>query len=384
MIPHMANFLIKNVTHPKQTILDPFCGSGSVVIQSILEGRNAIGVDINPLAVLFSKAKVTPLEIENLEKQLNQLFSEFHTCNNPFEYTFPNADYWFTPATLRKLGAIKRVLEDNLYKFDEGYSIFWKALFVSIIRYCSRADTRGPKPFISKRAHKNRKGKHFDPFKIFSTQARLWISWEAEYQSKLKKQKKIPQFKIFQNDSRNLSHFLGDEKIDAIITSPPYLNAQDYYRSSKLQLFFLNELCDSEMITLSREIIGSDRLIQSQFTNNSKLPYPMAEDFRLKLLDLNKQKSIVYYKYFLDMSKVIKESNKLLESGSYFSIVIADNKISNLDIPTHKIINEIAEDEGFHLVSIYSDKIRDRRLPIKRNGHNSFMKTENLLTFEKN
>jgi hypothetical protein len=72
------------------------------------------------------------------------------------------------------------------------------------------------------------------------------------------------------------------------------------------------------------------------------------------------------------MGKVIKESNKLLESGAYFSIVIADNKISNLDIPTHKIINEIAEEEGFHLDSIYSDKIRDRRLPIKRNGHNSF------------
>jgi hypothetical protein len=130
------------------------------------------------------------------------------------------------------------------------------------------------------------------------TQAKLWLSWEAEYRAKLKKQKEIPIFKVLQNDSRNLSHFLCDDKIDAIITSPPYLNAQDYYRSSKLQLYFLNELCDPEMISLSREIIGSDRLIQSQFTNNSKLPYPMAEDFRLKLLDLNKQKSIVYYKYF--------------------------------------------------------------------------------------
>jgi DNA methylase. len=173
MIPHMANFLIKNVTQPKQTILDPFCGSGSVVIQSVVEGRNAIGVDINPLAVLFSKAKVTPLENETLENQLHQLSSEFYTCNDPFEYTFPNADYWFTPTTLRKLGAIKKVLDNNFYNFDERYSIFWKALFVSIIRYCSRADIRGPKPFISKRAHIIRKGKHFDPFKIFLTQAKL-------------------------------------------------------------------------------------------------------------------------------------------------------------------------------------------------------------------
>jgi len=339
---------------------------------------------MNPLAVLFSKAKVTPLEIEKLETQLNQLLSEFYSCNDPFEYTFPNADYWFTPATLRKLGTIKTVLDKNSDNFDEEYFIFWKALFVSIVRYCSRADIRGPKPFISKRAHTIRKGKHFDPFKTFLTQSRIWITWEAEYLAKLKKQRKISQFKILQGDSRNLSHILRDDKIDAIVTSPPYLNAQDYYRSSKLQLFFLNELSSSEMRSFSREIIGSDRLVQSQFNNNSKLPYPIAEDFRLKLLDLNKQKSVVYYKYFLDMSKVIKESNNLLESGSYFSIVIGDNKISNLEIPTHKIINEISEHEGFQLVSIYSDKIRDRRLPIIRNGHSGIMKTENLLIFQKN
>jgi DNA modification methylase len=384
MIPHMAKFLIKKTSKPKQTILDPFCGSGSVAIQSVIEGRNTVGVDLNPLGVLFSKAKITPLDVKTLEIQLTQLLPEFYSCKDPIEYTFPNVDYWFTPATLRKLGAIKQVLDNNLYDYTEEYTIFWRALFVSIIRLCSRADIRGPKPFISKRAHKHRKGKHFDPFKIFFAQARIWITKEAEYLAKLKKQRKIPEYKIIQGDSRNLSHILENEKIDAIVTSPPYLNAQDYYRSSKFQLFFLNELSDIELKTFSREIIGSDRLLQSHFTKKTSLPYPMTEKFYLELSEINKKNSITFYKYFSDMSKVIKECSNLLESGAFFSIVIGDNKISNLEIPTHELINEISVCEGFQLISIYSDKIRDRRLPIIRNGHDSVMKNENLLIFRKN
>jgi hypothetical protein len=109
----------------------------------------------------------------------------------------------------------------------------------------------------------------------------------------------------------------------------------------------------------------------------------MSERYRLELLDINKKNSVIFSKYILDMKKVIHECNNLLESGSFFSIVIGDNKITNVEIPTHELINEISETEGFHLFSIYSDKIRDRRLPIIRNGHSGIMKNENLLIFKK-
>ncbi|MGD0081363.1 MAG: DNA methyltransferase [Methanoregula sp.] len=383
MIPHMAKFLIKKTSKPKQTILDPFCGSGSVVIQSVIEGRSAIGVDLNPLAVLLSQAKATPMNVELLRSQLHQLLIEFSSCKNPYEYSFFNANYWFTPATLRKLGAIKTVLDNNIFCFNTEYSTFWRALFVSIIRECSKADIRGPKPFISKRSQQHRIGKHFDPFKIFFAQGQIWIKYEEEYLLKLKNRKIISNYKILHADSRNLSQILKNEKIDSIITSPPYLNAQDYYRSSKFQLFFLNEICDGEMKKLSRDIIGSDRILQSHFNHNLKLPYPMSERYRLELLDINKKNSVIFSKYILDMKKVIHECNNLLESGSFFSIVIGDNKITNVEIPTHELINEISETEGFHLFSIYSDKIRDRRLPIIRNGHSGIMKNENLLIFKK-
>ncbi|WP_321507610.1 DNA methyltransferase [uncultured Methanoregula sp.] len=383
MIPHMAKFLIQKTSSPKDTIVDPFCGSGAVVIQSILEQRNAIGIDLNPLAVLLSNAKVTPLEIYLLNNQLKDLKSQFYICDKPYIYNFCNADYWFTPVTIKKLGIIKTVLDRNNTDIPEKYLIFWKALFVSIIRECSKADIRGPKPFISKRSKKSRKGKHFDPFKIFSYQAQIWISREAEYLDVLSSQKRIPKFQIIRGDSRKISEIIGRKQVNAIITSPPYLNAQDYYRSSKFQLFFLNEFCENELKTLSREIIGSDRFLQSTVAKEMKLPFDLAEKIRLELLEVNKKNSVIFSKYISDMCQVIKQSSALLESGSPFSIVIGDNKISNIEIPTHFLINEIFEQNEFKLESLHSDKIRDRRLPIIRNGHSGIMKHENLLIFKK-
>jgi DNA modification methylase len=382
MIPHMASFLINKTSKPKQSILDPFCGSGSVVIQSVLERRKGIGIDLNPYAILLSKAKITPLDVNQLQHQLQYLSVAFRNCLNPHDYNFYNADYWFTPMTLRKLGIIKKVLENcNL---DDDYLNFWTALFVSIVRDCSKADIRGPKPFISKRSKQNRKGKHFNPFKIFYDQAQIWIECERNYLKKLNgRQKKDINYKIIQGDSRRLSMLIKNENIDSIITSPPYLNAQDYYRSSKLQLFFLDEFDENDMRKFSRDIIGSDRLLQSQIPKNQTLPYPLSEKFHSDLNKINNKNSITFLKYIQDMAEVIKECSKILESGSFFSIVIADNKISNIDIPTHELLNEISECEGFHLISIYSDKIRDRRLPVIRNGHEGIMKNENLMIFKK-
>src|SRR5438128_1973659 len=106
MIPHMARFLIEKISVPGQTILDPFCGSGAVLIESLMSGRNAIGVDFNSLAIVLSAAKTGAYDSNLLKEQLNEILKRVAKCSRPHIYEFPNADHWFTPATLRKLGEL--------------------------------------------------------------------------------------------------------------------------------------------------------------------------------------------------------------------------------------------------------------------------------------
>src|ERR1035441_5387689 len=69
MIPQMARFLIDKVSSAGETVLDPFCGSGAVLVESAVSGRNAIGVDFNPYAVLLATAKATLYDNGILQRQ---------------------------------------------------------------------------------------------------------------------------------------------------------------------------------------------------------------------------------------------------------------------------------------------------------------------------
>lgn len=59
MHPEIARRVIAKYSRPGDVVFDPFMGSGGVLLESILHGNNAAGLDINPLAVLISKVKTT-------------------------------------------------------------------------------------------------------------------------------------------------------------------------------------------------------------------------------------------------------------------------------------------------------------------------------------
>ena len=383
MIPHMARYLINGVSNTGQIILDPFCGSGAVLIESLLSGRNAMGVDLNPLAILFAKAKTTIYDPHLLEIQLEELLDQFIKCRYAYQYNFPNASYWFTPATLRKLGVIKTVLDRHLPNIEPDYAFFWLAVMATIVRECSRADTRGPKPFISKKAREERLEIDFDPFKKFESKARSWIEVEHEYSGKLNRNGIKPRIEVIEGDSRNLSKILNGKKVDAVVTSPPYLNAQDYYRSCKLQLFILGHASPAELREWSRDLIGSDRIFNEQALLAKELPCPLAEMIKSELAERNKKNAQVFAKYILDMSKVLQEINSVLKDNSYCAIVSGYNLISGITIPTPEVINQLASKEGFQLTRCCRDRIRDRWVPTIRNGHNAVITEEYLLVFKK-
>src|SRR4051794_11235644 len=60
-IPQIARQVITLLTQPGDIVLDPYCGSGTTLIEAYLIGRQAIGIDMNPLAVLLARTKCTPI-----------------------------------------------------------------------------------------------------------------------------------------------------------------------------------------------------------------------------------------------------------------------------------------------------------------------------------
>ena len=109
MHPEIARKVISKYAKKKSDIvLDPFMGSGGILLESILNGNNAVGIDINPFAVLLSKVKTTPIT-KNLTKELDKILK-----NSKNKKHYPDClptDYdlkqWFNPGTLKILATLK-------------------------------------------------------------------------------------------------------------------------------------------------------------------------------------------------------------------------------------------------------------------------------------
>lgn len=383
MIPQMASFLVKKYTKPGDTVLDPFCGSGAVLIESAVNGRNGTGLDLNPLAVIYATAKATQYDLSDLEEQLKTLLSEFSKCKKGDEYHFLNSGYWFTPATLRKFGIITKVLRENAKIFDDHRLHFWQAVTASTVRACSRADTRGPKPFISKHARRFRTGKHYNPIDVFALKANQLIEMHQNYLAKIRKNRRPAILNVMEGDARHLSRYVRRETIDAIITSPPYLNAQDYYRSSKLELFILRITKPERVPSWARSLVGSDRIIEGSEFLHDPLPFDEAERVRVALICRSKRNAAVFAKYVQDMDSVFKGFALALKNSGFCCLISGSNLISTLMIPIPRINIEIAARNGFRLERYYLDEIRDHRVPPQRNGHNGIIEKEHICILRK-
>src|SRR3990167_3097483 len=80
MIPQVAKRLIETYGKDKEVLLDPFMGSGTALLEATLHKnfKKAYGIDINPLALLITKVKTTPISPEKLKEEYKKLIAR---CN---------------------------------------------------------------------------------------------------------------------------------------------------------------------------------------------------------------------------------------------------------------------------------------------------------------
>jgi site-specific DNA-methyltransferase (cytosine-N4-specific) len=247
-VPQIPRALIKALSSKDATILDPFCGSGTTLVEAALLGRNGIGVDSNKLATKITAAKLLEMDTVRLETARSFLSDLVRIATSyvvhsrvdlaPLIPEFRNREHWFKPDALQELGIVKALL---CTVEDSGLRNLFEVVFSSIIVKCSRqeSDTRWcavDKPF--------RRG---DAFKVMVGRVEAAIARAAEFSVARAVGARSD---IYCSDVREISP-IGDNSIDLVVTSPPYLNSFDYYLYHKLRLFWLDidhyEIQESEI-----------------------------------------------------------------------------------------------------------------------------------------
>jgi len=110
MIPQVAARLLEKYGKNVNLLFDPYCGTGTSLVEANVRNINAIGTDLNPLARLIAKAKTTTINIQTLDLYLKDfndwLFSlrfGIKKSNSIVIPKFNNIDYWFTKDVQIKL-----------------------------------------------------------------------------------------------------------------------------------------------------------------------------------------------------------------------------------------------------------------------------------------
>lgn len=374
MIAQLADRLIDQYATDANHIVDPFCGSGAVIEAAHERRIKVSGVDLNPFAVLLSQVKLDGFEA-SLAMALCQELLEVSRHSRPWHVRWENVGYWFTDATLRKIGEIREAAR----RFDLPASPEGRAVLLALglsVRLCSRADQRSPKPFVSKIAIASRRGKHFDPR---TTMCDLLVELGDLYGQGARSGDGV----VVQRDLADPDAQMPDElTCSHVITSPPYANAQDYFRNFKLELYVLEGLLGFEVCNIAPRFVGTERGLDRRLLTDGSAE--CRRDCLTGLDVLEKQdprKAVVLHRYLSDMETAFLHIQHLLRNGGTLVLVCGDNLIAGKRFETWAALNRILERLGFGKFDSFPDCIRNRALAPKRKGHQGMIKQEIVSAF---
>ena len=389
LIPQIPRYFAERYANEGDIILDPFCGSGTTCLEAKLVGKDSIGIDINPLAVLISKVKTTPLEKSELQNAVKCVMLRVAEKKTFPLVNFPKIDYWFGKEAQLDLSRIRSVIFELEKEIDQTTFNFLLLCFSSIIRKSSLADQGMAKTYRSKRVfEKIKSGWTPKPIQYFKEAIEKNAERIESYSRLIDHNHR--QVNIHKGDARNTKAILeanGFKKVDLIITSPPYINAQDYFRSYKLELLWLGMATTDQLIRLNRQAIGTEQPQDSPYTSFPKCENTLLNEILEEIWNGNKKKrrkkAYIIWQYFERMSAVFKELYGAAREGGHLCLVTGNNTICEKTIPTFNLLAQSAEQAGFTLIDTYRDEIINRWLFPDRNHKCGTIKEEWIGLFKK-
>ena len=250
-----AEYWIKKLTKPEETVLDPFSGRGTTALTALLCGRNAISSDVNDVAVCLTKAKTTPPSLSRLKARVAELKNGFD--QSKWRRVAKGADeffhYAYAPRTLAQLLYLRETLNwkkshvDNMIAALTLGSLHGEA---QSTRYLGNQMPRtiSTKPRYSVNFWKERKlvAPSRDTFALLIEMAKF------RYASPVPEGTSV----VFHMDMRNLPTIIDTAASDPIrcaVTSPPYLDVTSFEEDQRLRLWFLGGLSYPKKGAMSRD-----------------------------------------------------------------------------------------------------------------------------------
>ena len=334
-------------------VLDPFTGSGTTNLECKKQGIPSIGIEISPLMSFVSKVKVKTWNHKELSKYATNLSlpSYDHAAKiepqiSVFEDYLRKA---FAPEILAQLACYTDEFEKE--EFPKNCRDFLKMALISIMEDVSQIRKHGSHYRYMLKSENV--GLQKLNTQIIAPESDLQPIFRERLNMMIEdvRNTKIPtpiaSTKIVLKDIR--SSGLASESITAVISSPPYLNRNNYIAQQKAELAILDMLDNSLAYRkLVRRTIRSH--VEGDFEKNPVTDNPDIKKIIDKIvLSKNNNPKIPHMiaAYFEDMANTIDELHRILKPGGVVALVLGNTRWGGIVVPVDHLILKIAENRGF-------------------------------------
>lgn len=362
-IPQVARRLLENYSNTGDTVCDIFCGSGTALVECKLSGRNAYGVDLNPLAVFLANVKTTPINPIKLAKEYFKLISRIKKTKiqGVKKPNFKNIDFWFKEEVIVELMKIKNAISKITDKKIKNY---FMVSFSETVRLSSNTKNGEFKLVRIKKE----KLDDYNPnvLELFKKKTELNITGMIDFYRD--SNKKVWTKVIYGDFSKN--NGIKENSIDCIITSPPYGDSRTtvaYGQFSRLSAQWIDIFKDPDKASgVDNELLGGKASKTLKHSLNSEYLNNSLDSIRIK--DERRAKDVL--SFYIGLNDCLKQAYKILKPKKYFCLVIGNRLVKQVRIPTDFIIAELGEKIGFTCEDIFVRNIPGKRMPIKNSPTN--------------
>jgi tRNA G10 N-methylase Trm11 len=386
--PPVARALLdRYVDGDDKTVWDPFVGSGTLLVEAAVAGRSAIGSDVDPLAIFVSRVKSRPLPAEDVNRAWKRLDARLSRWDrgeawyvgfdprtediawrDPEERlpAIPNIAHWFRPYVAVDLARIKREIHSIP---DRSVREFFLLILGSIIRASSNADPV-PVSGLEVTSHMRRleaAGRTVDPFRLYSATARRAIADMAQFERALDTPPKP--IRTFRADATRPQARRLPEGVSAIITSPPYHGAVDYYRRHQLEMFWLDlTASQDDRLRLLDQYIGRPKVPQRNRFVRSTMPLtPWIRSLEQEMRAVDPPRADAFKHYCNSMRRSFRQFAAVLPRGAPAVFVVGHSAWNGEVLSTSNLFAELAAPE-FEMDETLWYPVSNRYMSYKRHN----------------
>lgn len=228
----VGNLINQEKNAGRRTLLDPFVGCGTTMLESERFGVESIGLEAHPFITRVAQAKLSWRENPEIFQQYASDILERAASAQVNIENFPTLiQKCFPPNILERLGALLEAWK-NTADNSPSSELTWLCV-VSILRECSPVGTAQWQYVLPNK----KKAKIVDPFDAFKSKSNV-MRLDMEARQNLTHG---PEAHLYSDDARTCSS-VPEGWADLIITSPPYANNYDYADATRLEMSFLGEI----------------------------------------------------------------------------------------------------------------------------------------------